>query len=269
MRFERLVDQRVRADIDALVDSRTRAPLHHEMFREAWSQRLRSPRSALVIGIAIASAMVDTLPPVIEHLKSQFPQPTGSVKEIDSAEAVPSLEHGDIDLAFARLEGEQGRRSVRRRSGRIVWRWRCRKCIVSLRYPACSSHRSPARRSLCCFAAFQPELLRQHHSDVPLLQLFAACAARSPVGDVADRFRGMRATHRARARFAEEDGSGVCRGLALRGEVTVMTTAVVWSTERANPIVGAAVEALSKNRVVQAGKPMVARKVRNRAVRGT
>jgi DNA-binding transcriptional LysR family regulator len=61
----------------------------------------------LTIG-AISSAMLDVLPPLVERLKSEYPQLTISVKEIDSAEAVPALEAGDIDLAFARLEGELG-----------------------------------------------------------------------------------------------------------------------------------------------------------------
>lgn len=52
--------------------------------------------------------MLDFLPPLVERLKSEDPQLTISVKEMDSAEAVPALEAGDIDLAFARLEGELG-----------------------------------------------------------------------------------------------------------------------------------------------------------------
>ena len=52
--------------------------------------------------------MLDFLSPLAERLRSEDPQLTVSVKEIDSAEAVPALEAGDIDLAFARLEGELG-----------------------------------------------------------------------------------------------------------------------------------------------------------------
>ncbi|RDU97668.1 LysR family transcriptional regulator [Trinickia dinghuensis] len=61
----------------------------------------------LTIG-AISSAMMDLLPPLIAKLKAGHPQLTISVKEIDSVEAIPALESGDIDLAFARLEGELG-----------------------------------------------------------------------------------------------------------------------------------------------------------------
>jgi DNA-binding transcriptional LysR family regulator len=44
----------------------------------------------------------------------------------------------------------------------------------------------------------------------------------------------------------------------LKESVTVVTTAVAWSTERANPIVDAAVEALSKSRIIQPTKSSAA-----------
>src|SRR6185369_4064383 len=59
----------------------------------------------LTIG-AITSAMLEVLPPIVDKLKSDYPQLTISIKEIDSVEAIPALQAGDIDLAFARLEGE-------------------------------------------------------------------------------------------------------------------------------------------------------------------
>nr|WP_197976913.1 LysR family transcriptional regulator [Pseudomonas sp. CFBP 13727] len=58
---------------------------------------------------AITSAMIDVLPPLIERFKQDHPLITVSVREIDSAEAIPALEAGDIDIAFARLEGNLGR----------------------------------------------------------------------------------------------------------------------------------------------------------------
>jgi len=61
----------------------------------------------LTIG-AISSAMLDVLPSFLATLKKRYPDLTVSVREIDSAEAIPSLESGDVDLAFARLEGDLG-----------------------------------------------------------------------------------------------------------------------------------------------------------------
>jgi DNA-binding transcriptional LysR family regulator len=65
----------------------------------------------LTIG-AIASAMVEILPPYLDRLRARHPQLTIAVREIDSVEAVPSLAAGDVDLAFARLQGELGRDTV-------------------------------------------------------------------------------------------------------------------------------------------------------------
>ena len=57
---------------------------------------------------AITSAMLDTVPPLLDGLKESHPNLTVFVREIDSADAVPGLEAGELDLAFVRLEGEVG-----------------------------------------------------------------------------------------------------------------------------------------------------------------
>lgn len=57
---------------------------------------------------AITSAMLDTIPPVLDHLRKLHPSLTVFVREIDSVEAVPGLEAGELDLAFVRLDGEIG-----------------------------------------------------------------------------------------------------------------------------------------------------------------
>lgn len=57
---------------------------------------------------AITSAMLDTVPPVLSHLRELHPHLTVFVREIDSVEAIPGLEAGELDLAFVRLDGEIG-----------------------------------------------------------------------------------------------------------------------------------------------------------------
>ena len=57
---------------------------------------------------AITSAILEVLPALIEQVRQNHPGLTIAVKEIDSYEAIPALEAGDIDLAFARLEGNLG-----------------------------------------------------------------------------------------------------------------------------------------------------------------
>lgn len=65
-------------------------------------------RSVLTVG-AISTAMVEVLPSLIAKMKVSHPDVTISMREIDSVQAVPLLQSGDIDVAFARLEGELGR----------------------------------------------------------------------------------------------------------------------------------------------------------------
>lgn len=57
---------------------------------------------------AINAAMLETVPTILTKLKAQHSNLTVYIQEIDSAEAVPALEAGDLDLAFARIEGEVG-----------------------------------------------------------------------------------------------------------------------------------------------------------------
>ncbi len=57
---------------------------------------------------AITSAMLETVPPLLDALKQMHPHLTVFVKEIDSVDAVPALEAGELDLAFVRIEGEIG-----------------------------------------------------------------------------------------------------------------------------------------------------------------
>lgn len=58
---------------------------------------------------AVTSAMLETAPLLIDALKKTHPQLTVFVKEIDSVEAIPALEAGELDLALARLDGDVGK----------------------------------------------------------------------------------------------------------------------------------------------------------------
>ena len=57
---------------------------------------------------AITSAMLETVPPLLDALKQAHPQLTVFVREIDSVDAIPALEAGELDLAFVRVDGEIG-----------------------------------------------------------------------------------------------------------------------------------------------------------------
>ncbi len=57
---------------------------------------------------AITSAMTDIIPQWMRSLRQTTPDLTVSIHEIDSAEAVPGLLSGVLDMAFYRLDGPPG-----------------------------------------------------------------------------------------------------------------------------------------------------------------
>lgn len=71
--------EQLRVEVDNIVRSGGDAPLHHDLFREAWEQRDKNPRSALVIGMAAAELSVkhciSTLVPDAEWLATNLPTP--------------------------------------------------------------------------------------------------------------------------------------------------------------------------------------------------
>ncbi|MDQ7049736.1 MAG: LysR substrate-binding domain-containing protein [Enterobacterales bacterium] len=66
---------------------------------------VRGQTGVLQVG-AITSAMLETIPPLLDKLNQKYPDVTVYVKEIDSVEAIPALENGELDIAFVRLDGE-------------------------------------------------------------------------------------------------------------------------------------------------------------------
>jgi len=63
-------------------------------------------QTAVLQAGAITSAMLETVPPLLDELKQRYPELTVYVREIDSVDAIPALENGELDLAFVRLDGE-------------------------------------------------------------------------------------------------------------------------------------------------------------------
>jgi len=75
---------------------------------EAVIREVAAGQSGVLNVGAITSAMLETVPPLLEALRAAHPNLTVFVREIDSAEAIPGLESGELDLAFVRLEGDVG-----------------------------------------------------------------------------------------------------------------------------------------------------------------
>lgn len=190
----------------------------------------------LTIG-AISTAMFDVLPGLIEQLKHAYPQLTVSVREIDSVEAVPALESGDIDLAFARLDGDLGHtiRSLPLLEDRLM---------VAL--PGDHPLASHTRISLASLANEPLVMFSRKVSPVYFDNLIATCRASgfSPrvlheVRSVASQIafvsygQGIALVPAALKKLAPDNV--VFRPLSQ--QLNVVTTAVAWNAERSNPLV--------------------------------
>jgi len=200
-------------------------------------------RSMLTVG-AITSAMVDVLPSLIEKMKAAHPDVTVAMREIDSVDAVPLLQSGDIDLAFARLEGDLG-------SGIMSIPLREDRLAVALPREHPLSARSRIR--LAALAAEDFVMFYRRVSPGYFDSLVTACrnAGFSPrivheVNSVASQIafvgcgQGVSLIPASMKRLAPE--TVVVRPLTEK--LSVVTTAVAWNTARVNPTVETAIAAL-------------------------
>lgn len=190
----------------------------------------------LTIG-AISTAMFDVLPRLIDQLKQNYPHLTVSVREIDSVEAVPALEAGDIDLAFARLDGDLGPavQSLPLREDRLM---------VAL--PSDHPLAARTRISLSSLASEPLVMFSRKVSPVYFDNLIATCRASgfSPrvlheVRSVASQIafvscgQGIALVPASLKKLAPDNV--VLRPLTQK--LHVVTTAVAWNSERPNPLV--------------------------------
>lgn len=194
----------------------------------------------LTIG-AITSAMLEDLPPLVERLKADYPQLTVSVKEIDSVEAIPALEAGDIDLAFARLEGDLGT---------TIQSLPVAQDRLAVALPKSHAMAERPRIRLAALAQEDFVMFSRRVSPVYFDSLTASCRANgfSP-----------RILHEVRSVASQIAFVSCGQGIALvpstleklapsnvvlrplKEKVKVVTTAIAWSTARSNPLVEAVV----------------------------
>jgi DNA-binding transcriptional LysR family regulator len=204
----------------------------------------------LTIG-AISSAMVDVLPPLIERLKADYPQLTVSVREIDSVEAIPALEAGDIDLAFARLEGELRATvaSLPLKEDRLM-----------VAMPRMHALAASSRIRLASLANEEFVMFSRQVSPVYFDSLVASCRSNgfSP-----------RIVHEVRSVASQVAFVGCGQGIALvpaslkklapenvvfrplKENLSVVTTAMAWSTVRENPLIEAVLAIVGNTRLKQ------------------
>jgi len=214
-----------------------------EQLERAVREAAAGQKGTLTIG-AISSAMFEVLPPLLDRLRAAQPQLTISVREIDSAEAIPALLAGDVDLAFARLHGELGEsiESMPLAQDRLA---------VAL--PVAHPRAASARIKLASLAEEPFVMFERRLSPVAFDSIIAACQAhgfsprilhdvRSVAAQVAfvSCGQGIALVPSALKRLAPDNV--VLRPLAEK--VDVVTMAVAWSTQRAHPSLPAALEAL-------------------------
>ncbi|MFJ3056167.1 LysR substrate-binding domain-containing protein [Herbaspirillum sp. NPDC087042] len=207
-------------------------------------EAVRGSAGVLTIG-AVNSAMMDVVPPIIAALGKSAPGLTVSVREIDSVEAVPALLAGDIDLAFARLEGPPDARIARlplAESALVV--------ALPLHHPM-AGKRSIGLKSLGAepFVMFERRYSPQYFD-----HLMATCRAQG--------FE-PRVLHEVRSIAAQLAFVGCGQGVALvpasmrrmapasvvlrplREKLMVTTATAAWHGERVHPMLQAALDAIS------------------------
>lgn len=197
----------------------------------------------LTIG-AITSAMFEELPPLIDRLKAKYPNLTVSIKEIDSADAVPALEAGDIDLAFARLEGGLGG---------TIQTLPLTQDRLAVALPRQHPLAGGPRVRLASLADQDFVMFARRVSPVYFDSVVASCRSNgfSP-----------RVLHEVRSVASQIAFVGCGQGIALvpaslemmasenvvfrplRERVNVVTTAIAWDGARENPLVASVISAL-------------------------
>jgi DNA-binding transcriptional LysR family regulator len=214
-----------------------------QRLEQAVEEAVAGQSAMLTIG-AISTAMFDVLPGVIEQLKIQYPQLTVSVREIDSVEAIPALEAGDIDLAFARLDGA---------FGASIQSFPLTEDRLMVALPVDHPLASRKRISLASLATEPLVMFSRNVSPVYFDNLIATCRASgfSPrvlheVRSVASQIafvscgQGIALVPASLKKLAPSNV--VLRPLSQK--LNVVTTAVAWNTLRPNPLVEALVNQL-------------------------
>ncbi len=205
----------------------------------------------LTVG-AINAALVEDIPPLVAALRTAHPGLTVAVREIDSVEAIPALEAGDLDLAFARLEGALGptirSRPVAHDRLAVVLPEGHRLAglaDIPLGLLAGEDFAMFARRSspvyfdrvvaACRAGGFSPRILHEARSVTSQIA-FVGCG--QGIALVPSRF----------ARLAPPNV--VVRPLAER--IEIVATALVWSTAHHNPLIDAVLALMGWDRAPEA-----------------
>ncbi|MEX3982074.1 LysR substrate-binding domain-containing protein [Paraburkholderia sp. EG287A] len=197
---------------------------------------------------AITSAMLETVPPVLDALKRAHPHLTVLVKEIDSVDAIPMLEAGELDLAFVRIDGEVG-------SGIATLPLAEDRLAVAL--PKDHPLAALPRVRLQALAGEQLVMSSRQVSPVYFDFLTSVCRSHGLTPHV---------THEVRSVTSQVAYVGCGQGVALvpssmrklapgnvvvrplKEKIAVVTAALLWNTHRHHPMVDEVVTSLKKRK---------------------
>lgn len=217
-----------------------------EQLEFAVSEAIHGQNGTLTIG-GISTAMFEVLPKLLDQLRHDHPDLTILVKEIDSVDAAPLLESGDIDLAFARLQGEVGTnlKSIKLTQDRLA-------VVIPKNHSLASQSQIELKQlaeeifimfsrkfspiyfdtivSACNNSGFSPRILHEVHS-VSTQVAFVSCG------------QGIALVPATLHKIAPENV--VC--IPLKETIEVVTTAIAWNTRNTNPAITFALEQVSKN----------------------
>lgn len=76
---------------------------------EAGIREIAAGQTGVLTVGAITQALSDVLPELLQRIRQTYPQLTLMLREIDSSDAEPLLKSGEVDLVFARLDGNAHR----------------------------------------------------------------------------------------------------------------------------------------------------------------
>lgn len=217
-----------------------------EQLEFAVSEAIHGQNGTLTIG-GISTAMFEVLPNLLDQLRHEHPDLTILVKEIDSADAAPLLESGEIDLAFARLQGEVGTnlKSIKLIEDSLV-------VVVPKSHHLTSNQQIELKQlskeifimfsrkfspiyfdtiiSACNTSGFSPRILHEVHS-VSTQVAFVSCG------------QGIALVPASLRKIAPENV--IC--IPLKETIEVVTTAIAWNTRNTNPAIVSALDQVAKN----------------------
>lgn len=203
---------------------------------------------------AITSAMLETVPPLLDALRRAHPNLTVFVNEIDSVDAIPALEAGELDLALVRIDGEVG-------SGIAAMPLADDWLAVAL--PKDHALAAMPRVRLQSLANEQLVMSSRQVSPVYFDTLMSVCRAHGLT---------PRVTHEVRSVTSQIAYVGCGQGVALvpssmrklapenvvvrplKEKIEVVTAALLWNTQRHHPLVDEVVASLKPRKARQTAR---------------